>query len=54
MVPPFGSLFQKRADVNIVEVREPTAEELSGLSSGCNCGCSTEEQADCGTKGGCC
>ena len=41
-------------DVNIVEVREPTAEELSGLSSGCNCGCSADEQADCGTKGGCC
>ena len=41
-------------DVNIVEVREPTAEELSGLSSGCNCGCSAEEQSDCGTKGGCC
>jgi FKBP-type peptidyl-prolyl cis-trans isomerase SlyD len=41
-------------DVNIVEAREPTAEELSDLSSGCNCGCSAEEQADCGTKGGCC
>jgi FKBP-type peptidyl-prolyl cis-trans isomerase SlyD len=41
-------------DLNIVEVREPTAEELSGLSSGCNCGCSDEEQADCGAKGGCC
>lgn len=41
-------------DVNIVEVREPTAEELSGLSSGCNCDCSAEEQAGCGTKGGCC
>ena len=41
-------------DVNIVEVREPTAEELSGLSSGCSCGCSAEEQSACGTKGGCC
>ena len=41
-------------DVNIVEVREPTAEELSGLSSGCNYGCSAEEQSDCGTKGSCC
>ena len=41
-------------DVNIVEVREPTAEELSGLSSGCNCCCSAEEQAGCGTKGSCC
>jgi FKBP-type peptidyl-prolyl cis-trans isomerase SlyD len=41
-------------DVNIVEVREPTAEELSVLSSGCNCSCSAEEKAGCGTKGGCC
>ena len=41
-------------DVNIVEAREPTAEELSNLSSACSCGCSPEEQADCGTKGGCC
>ncbi len=41
-------------DVNIVEVREPTAEELSALSSGCSCDCSAEEQAGCGTKGGCC
>ncbi len=41
-------------DVNIVGVREPTAEELSGLSSGCSCDCSAEERADCGTKGGCC
>lgn len=41
-------------DINIVEVREPTAEELSGLSSDCHCGCSAEEQAGCGTKGGCC
>ncbi len=41
-------------DVNIVEVRETTAEEMSGLSSGCNCSCSAEEQADCGTKGDCC
>ena len=41
-------------DVNIVEVREATAQELPGLSSGCNCGCSAEDQADCGKKGGCC
>lgn len=41
-------------DVNIVEVREPTSEELSALSSGCNCDCSAEDKADCGTKGGCC
>jgi FKBP-type peptidyl-prolyl cis-trans isomerase SlyD len=40
-------------DVNIVEVREPTAEELSALSSGCS-SCSAEQQAGCGTKGGCC
>ena len=41
-------------DVNIAEVREPTAEELAGLSTGCSCGCSAEEKSDCGTKGGCC
>ena len=41
-------------DVNIVEVREPTAEELSGLNSGCNCGCSAEEKSGCETKGSCC
>jgi len=41
-------------DVTIVEVREPTDEELSGSSSGCNCGCSAEEQTGCGTNGGCC
>lgn len=40
-------------DIHIVEVREPTPEELSGLSSGCNCGCSVEEQGDCKTKGCC-
>ena len=41
-------------DVDIVEVREPTAEELSGLSAGCSCGCGDEEQAGCSTKGSCC
>ena len=41
-------------DVNIVEVREPTAEELNGLNSGCDGACSAEKQANCGTKGGCC
>jgi FKBP-type peptidyl-prolyl cis-trans isomerase SlyD len=41
-------------DANILEVREPAAEELSALSSAASCGCSAEEQAGCGTKGGCC
>jgi FKBP-type peptidyl-prolyl cis-trans isomerase SlyD len=40
-------------DVNIVEVREPTAEELSGLSSGCGCDCGAEEESGCGSCGCC-
>lgn len=36
-------------DVNIVEVREPTAEEISSLSPDFNCNCSAEGQAGCGT-----
>jgi FKBP-type peptidyl-prolyl cis-trans isomerase SlyD len=35
-------------DINVVEVRELTAEELSGLSSGCGCGCGSEEESGCG------
>jgi FKBP-type peptidyl-prolyl cis-trans isomerase SlyD len=35
-------------DVNVVEVRELTAEELSGLSAGCGCDCSSEEESGCG------
>jgi FKBP-type peptidyl-prolyl cis-trans isomerase SlyD len=38
-------------DVNIVEVREPTSEELSGLSPGCGCG--SEEETGCGSCGCC-
>jgi FKBP-type peptidyl-prolyl cis-trans isomerase SlyD len=42
-------------DVNVVEVRELTPEELSGLSAGCGCGCGSEEEPGCGTeeKSGC-
>ena len=40
--------------VNIVAVREATEGDLAGLSAGCNCDCSAEEQSGCGTKGGCC
>jgi FKBP-type peptidyl-prolyl cis-trans isomerase SlyD len=38
-------------DVNIVEVRELTSEELSGLSAGCGCG--SEEETGCGSCGCC-
>lgn len=44
-------------DVNIVEVRDLTDDELSSLSSGCGCGCdcSEEEDKSCGGScGGCC
>lgn len=41
-------------DVNVVEVREPTAEELAGQSAGCGCGCGEAEQAGCESKGSCC
>jgi FKBP-type peptidyl-prolyl cis-trans isomerase SlyD len=42
-------------DVNIVEVRELTDQELSGLSSGCgcDCGCGSEENTGCGSCGSC-
>jgi FKBP-type peptidyl-prolyl cis-trans isomerase SlyD len=40
-------------DVNVVEVREPTSEELSGLSASCDCGCGSEEETDCGSCGCC-
>ncbi|MDW7772242.1 MAG: peptidylprolyl isomerase [Desulfobulbaceae bacterium] len=43
-------------DVKVVEVREPTAQELSALeqqAAGCGCGCGdTADQAGCGS-GGC-
>lgn len=40
-------------DITIVEVREPTSEELCGSSAAGNCACSAEEKAGCETKGGC-
>jgi FKBP-type peptidyl-prolyl cis-trans isomerase SlyD len=42
-------------DVNIVEVRELTAQELSGQASGCgcDCGCGSEEKTGCGSCGSC-
>lgn len=47
---------QLHFDVKVVEVREPSAEELAQLeqqqAAGCGCGCGTEEQSDCGS-GGC-
>ena len=47
-------------DINIAEVRDLTPEEVSGISSGCSCGCSacgSEEgcsSGGCGSEGGCC
>ncbi len=41
-------------DVNIVEVRELTAEELSDLSCGCGCDCGPQEETGCGSCGGGC
>jgi FKBP-type peptidyl-prolyl cis-trans isomerase SlyD len=40
-------------DVNVVEVRELTSEELSGLSAGCGCDCGPEEETGCGSCGCC-
>jgi FKBP-type peptidyl-prolyl cis-trans isomerase SlyD len=42
-------------DVKVVEVREPTAQELALAEqqvAGCGCGCDTTDQSGCGT-GGC-
>jgi FKBP-type peptidyl-prolyl cis-trans isomerase SlyD len=44
-------------DVNVVEVRELTDDELASLSAecGCGCDCGTEEESSCGGScGGCC
>ena len=44
--------MQLHFDVKIVEVRQPTAEELASLeqqSGGCGCGCGEQEQTDCGS-----
>lgn len=49
---------QLHFDVKVVEVREPSTEELAVLeqqqqqAAGCGCGCDVENQADCGS-GGC-
>jgi FKBP-type peptidyl-prolyl cis-trans isomerase SlyD len=40
-------------DINIVEVRELTDEELSSLSGGCGCGCDCSTQEDTGCGGSC-
>ncbi|MFH1215039.1 MAG: peptidylprolyl isomerase [Pseudomonadota bacterium] len=40
-------------DVTVREVREPSADELSQLSSGCGCGCGSAEKGSCGPNDGC-
>ena len=49
---------QLHFDVHVVEVREPTAEELAmaaaALSSGCGCGCGSEADGDSGACGSGC
>jgi FKBP-type peptidyl-prolyl cis-trans isomerase SlyD len=37
--------------VKIVEVREPSAEEITRLNRGCGCGCETGGQDDCSSSG---
>ena len=37
--------------VKVVEVREPSEEEIAQLTSGCGCGCETSGQADCSSSG---
>jgi len=37
--------------VKVVEVREPSAEEIAQLSGGCGCGCGTDTQDDCSSSG---
>ena len=48
---------QLHFDVNVVDVREPTAEELAqataSFSSGCGCGCGSEESDACGSGCNC-
>ncbi|HEJ83678.1 MAG TPA: peptidylprolyl isomerase [Desulfobacteraceae bacterium] len=47
---------QLHFDVKVVEVREPSAEELAQLeqqAAGCGCGCGTDEQSNCGSGCGC-
>lgn len=40
-------------DVNVVEVREPSAEELAELESDCGCGCGTHGDGSCEPRGNC-
>lgn len=40
-------------DVNVVEVREPSAEELSELADDCGCGCGSQGEGSCEPGGGC-
>jgi FKBP-type peptidyl-prolyl cis-trans isomerase SlyD len=40
-------------DVNVVEVREPSAEELSELAADCGCGCGSQSGGSCEPAGGC-
>ena len=48
---------QLHFDVKVVEVREPSSEELAQLeqqqAAGCGCGCGTEEQSNCGSGCNC-
>jgi len=48
---------QLHFDVKVVEVREPSQQELSQLeqqAASCGCGCGTEDQSNCGAGCGCC
>ena len=43
-------------DVKVVEVRDPSAEELAQLeqqAAGCGCGCGTAETSNCGSGCNC-
>jgi FKBP-type peptidyl-prolyl cis-trans isomerase SlyD len=40
-------------DVNVVEVREPSADELSELAADCGCGCGSHGEGSCEPGGGC-
>lgn len=40
-------------DVNVVEVREPSAEELSELADDCGCGCGSGDGGSCAPGGSC-
>ena len=47
---------QLHFDVKVVEVREPSAEELKQIemmAAGCGCGCNVEDKGNCGSGCGC-